>query len=771
MKKYTGLTDIEVNNRIEAGQINSPVESLQVTVKEIVLENIFTYFNLIFCVLAVLLCVVGSFRNLTFLPVVLANIAIGIFQEIRAKNALDKLNMIHTPFAEVIRNGKKQRVNIHDLVVDDLVIFKNGNQICADAVVVDGEIRVNESLLTGEADEISKKVSDHLLSGSYVVSGSCIAKLEKVGEDSYISRLTLAAKEMKREEKSEMIRSLDSLLKIVGIGIIPVAGLLFWQAYYLNGNTFQESIVAMVAAVIGMIPEGLYLLASVAMAVSTIRLANDKVLLHDMKSIETLARVDVLCVDKTGTITEENMKVNEIAFEESICENEQEFYLQRLQDIVHAMDDENGTMSALKQYFVKEKLEEPEEIVPFSSSTKYSISIFEDSTYVLGAPEFVLKENYSDYRDKVESYVEDGLRVLVLGKCEKGKNIQDVTPLIYLMLSNPVRESAPATFAYFEKQGVEIKVISGDNPATVQKTAEKAGIRNAHKVIDGESLAKLSNIDEAVQEYTIFSRVIPEQKQEIIDSLKRNGRTVAMTGDGVNDILALKKADCSIALASGSEAAVQVAQVVLLDSDFAKMPHVVFEGRRVVNNIQRSASLFLVKNIFSILVALLSIGFAVTYPLQPSQVSMIGIFTIGTPAFFLALQPNKERIKGHFLKNIFINALPAGLTDAFVVCMMVTFGNRMGCSVEEIATAATYLVAFIGCVGLYRVCQPFDRIRSLIWCICVTGFVLTAVFLPFLFMLGTLSAKTWRIAGVIAIAGFVVFQLLANIMHKRIHNK
>lgn len=771
MEKYTGLTDIEVKNRIEAGRINAPVESLQVTVKEIVLENIFTYFNLIFCILAVLLCIVGSFRNLTFLPVVLSNIAIGIFQEIRAKNALDKLNMIHMPFAEVIRNGKKQKINIHELVVDDLVILKNGNQICADAVVVDGEIRVNESLLTGEADEISKKESDHLLSGSYVVSGSCIAKLEKVGADSYISRLTLAAKEMKREEKSEMIRSLDSLLKIVGIGIIPVAGLLFWQAYYLNGNTFQESVVAMVAAVIGMIPEGLYLLASVAMAVSTIRLANDKVLLHDMKSIETLARVDVLCVDKTGTITEENMKVNGIAFEESISADEQKIYLQRLQDSVCVMDDENGTMSALKQYFKEERIEEPEEIVPFSSSTKYSVSIFGDASYVLGAPEFVLKENYSEYREKVEGYVEEGLRVLVLGKCEKGKIIQNVKPLIYIMISNPIRENAADTFAYFEKQGVEIKVISGDNPATVQKIAEKAGIKNSYKIIDGEVLSKVENMDDAVREYTIFSRVIPEQKQEIIEALKRNGRTVAMTGDGVNDILALKKADCSIALASGSEAAVQVAQVVLLDSDFAKMPHVVFEGRRVVNNIQRSASLFLVKNIFSVLVALLSIGFAVTYPLQPSQISMIGIFTIGTPAFFLALQPNKERIKGHFLKNIFINALPAGLTDAFVVCMMVTFGNRMGCSVEEIATAATYLVAFIGWVGLYRVCQPFDRIRSLIWGGCVTGFVLTAVFLPFLFTLEILSAKAWSIVGVIAIAGFVVFQLLANILHKKTHNK
>ena len=771
MNRHTGLSDKEVKIRKEAGQVNRPVESLQLTVKDIVIENIFTYFNLIFCILAVLLCIVGSFRNLTFLPVVFANIAIGIFQEIRAKRALDKLNMIHTPFADVIRNGEQQRINIHELVVDDLVVLRNGNQICADAIVIEGEIRVNEALLTGEADEITKKSSDHLLSGSYVVSGSCIAKLEKVGADSYISRLTMAAKEMKREEKSEMIRSLDSLLKIVGIGIIPVAGLLFWQAYYLNGNTFQQSVVAMVAAIIGMIPEGLYLLASIAMAVSTVKLANENVLLHDMKSIETLARVDVLCVDKTGTITEESMKVNSFAYEEGLTSEEKEFYLQRLQDIIHVMDEENGTMSALKLHFKSDRKNTPEEIVPFSSTTKYSVSIFEDASYVLGAPEFVLKEKYVDYKDKIDDYVEEGLRVLVLGKCMKGKNIVDVHPLIYVMLSNPVRENAPDTFAYFEKQGVEIKVISGDNPTTVSKTAEKAGIKNADKVIDGASLAKIESLDEAVKEYTVFSRVIPEQKRAIIEALKRNGRTVAMTGDGVNDVLALKKADCSIALASGSEAAVQVSQVVLLDSDFAKMPHVVFEGRRVVNNIQRSASLFLVKNIFSVLVALLSIGFAVTYPLQPSQVSMIGIFTIGTPAFFLALQPNKDRIEGHFLKNIFINALPAGLTDAFVVCMMVTFGNRLGCTTEEIGTAATYLVAFIGCTALYHVCQPFDKIRRFVWSGCVIGFGITAVFLPFLFMLETISSKAWIIAGIVAIAGFVVFECLAHILQKKTHNK
>ena len=709
-----GLTAQQVQEHRLHGWVNRAVDPPSKTTKEIIHENVFTYFNLIFLVLAILLCLVGSFRDLTFLPVIIANTLIGIIQEVRAKKVLDNLTMLNAPKATVVRDGKRSLIDAEELVVDDIVIFKAGAQVCADAQVCAGEVQVNESLLTGESDEITKHAGDQLMSGSFIISGQCHARLDKVGEDSYISKLTLEAKEMQNGEQSEMIRSLDKLVKCVGVAIIPIGIVLVAQSLVFQNASFHSSITSMVAAVIGMIPEGLYLLASVALAVSSIRLAQQKVLLHDMKCIETLARVDVLCVDKTGTITENTMKVQELIPTEQYDTEKMGSLRLMVGDFVSAMTNDNITMAAMKEYFTHSSGAKAISKTGFSSATKYSSATFEDKTYVLGAPEFVLLDDYEQHKEKITELASTGARVLVFGTYAAeidGKALTEpVTPLGYILLANPIREAAKETFQYFAEQGVEVKVISGDNPVTVSKVAKTAGIKNAENYVDASSLETEEDIKKAILEKTVFGRVTPNQKRQFVQALKEAGKTVAMTGDGVNDVLALKDADCSIAMASGSDAAAQASQIVLLESDFSCMPQVVLEGRRVVNNIQRSASLFLVKNIFSFLLSLFSVVFMFTYPLEPSQVSLISMFTIGIPAFFLALEPNKNIIKGHFLTNVFLKALPAALTDALAVGALVVFGKTFGVGEQDISTAATMLLAIVGFMILYKISAPMNKL-------------------------------------------------------------
>ena len=753
-----GLNSDQVNEYFENGWSNEPVEPPSKTVPEIIKSNLFTYFNLVFAVLAALLILAGSFRNLTFLPVILANLFIGIIQEIRAKNTLDKLSVLNAPKALVVREGRQFSIPAEELVLDDIVIFKAGNQICADAIVIDGEVSVNESLLTGESDEISKKPGDELMSGSFIVSGECYARLDKVGEDSYISKLTLEAKAMNSEEQSEMIRVLDKLVGVVGILIIPIGLLLFGQQFFFSGASFSKSITSMVAAVIGMIPEGLYLLASVALVVSVMRLASKKVLVHDMKCIETLARGNVLCVDKTGTITENTMEVNGEIPMDGYDSQSMAPLKQIISDFASAMSSDNITMKAMKDYFNKPSGRKAVSVSPFSSQFKYSGAAFEDGSYVLGAPEFVLREDYDNYREQIEQYSSEGYRVLVFGIYDgviDGKALTGkVTPLGLVFLSNPIRKEAPETFKYFENQGVEIKVISGDNPVTVSQVALQAGIANADNYIDASTLTTDEAIEDAVLRYTVFGRVTPDQKRKFVRALKKAGRTVAMTGDGVNDVLALKDADCSVAMASGSDAAAQASQLVLLDSNFACMPSVVMEGRRVVNNIERSASLFLVKNIFSFLLSLFSVCFMINYPLEPSQISLISMFTIGVPAFFLALQPNKNIIQGHFLSNVLIKALPAGITEFLVVGALVVFGQVFEVGETDISTACTMLLAIVGFVILYNISKPMNALRWCVWGGCIVGLLGCSIYLGDLFAMRGMSTK--------CIMLFVVFAIITE---------
>ena len=779
----TGLTDEEVRQRVEEGLTNRADISTDKTTKEIVISNVFTYFNLIFLVITILLIMVGSFRNLTFLPIIIGNTVIGIVQEIRAKKTLEKMSLLNAPHADVIRNGSVKQISTEELVKDDVILLTAGKQICADAVVISGNIQVNESLLTGEADEVEKTEGSTLMSGSFVVSGECYARLEKVGNESYISKLSLEAKSMGGKEQSEMIRSINLIVKWVGIVIIPIGLILFWQSHFVNGESITKSVTSTVAAIIGMIPEGLYLLTTVALALSTMKLARKKVLLHDMKSIETLARVDVLCVDKTGTITEPDMKLKEIF----LCKNsgtdgtQTALTLDELKSLIldyaNASVDNNATMLALKAYAADDLTNNTSALhrtavsqQAFSSSLKYGSVTFSDGTYLLGAPEFIMHDDFARIEEEIIPYADKGDRVLLFARYD-GENVENgingsVTPLGFVALANPIRENAVKTFEYFKSQGVSIKVISGDNPRTVSRIAIQAGIESAESFVDAATLDTEDKIADAVNKYTVFGRVTPKQKKQLVKALQAKGHTVAMTGDGVNDILAMKDADCSVAMASGSEAAAQAAQVVLLDSDFAHMPDVVYEGRRVVNNIQRSASLFLVKNIFSLLLSLFSVILMVTYPLEPAQVSLISMFTIGVPGFLLALEQNKDRIKGHFITNVMLKALPGGLTDVIAVGALVVCGEVFCISDASIGTIATLVLSVVGFMILFKISEPLNGMKYAVIIGNIAGLVFSGFFLKKLFALTDLSNICILLMIVFGFAAESLFRNLTLLVEK-----
>lgn len=779
----TGLTDEEVRQRVEEGLTNRADISTDKTTKEIVVSNVFTYFNLIFLVITILLIMVGSFRNLTFLPIIIGNTVIGIVQEIRAKKTLEKMSLLNAPHADVIRNGSVKQISTEELVKDDVILLTAGKQICADAVVISGNIQVNESLLTGEADEVEKTEGSTLMSGSFVVSGECYARLEKVGNESYISKLSLEAKSMGGKEQSEMIRSINLIVKWVGIVIIPIGLILFWQSHFVNGESITKSVTSTVAAIIGMIPEGLYLLTTVALALSTMKLARKKVLLHDMKSIETLARVDVLCVDKTGTITEPDMKLKEIF----LCKNsgadgtQTALTLDELKSLIldyaNASVDNNATMLALKAYAADTLTNNTSALhrtavsqQAFSSSLKYGSVTFSDGTYLLGAPEFIMHEDFARIEEEIIPYADKGDRVLLFARYD-GENVENgingsVTPLGFVALANPIRENAVKTFEYFKSQGVAIKVISGDNPRTVSRIAIQAGIESAESFVDAATLDTEDKIADAVNKYTVFGRVTPKQKKQLVKALQAKGHTVAMTGDGVNDILAMKDADCSVAMASGSEAAAQAAQVVLLDSDFAHMPDVVYEGRRVVNNIQRSASLFLVKNIFSLLLSLFSVILMVTYPLEPAQVSLISMFTIGVPGFLLALEQNKDRIKGRFITNVMLKALPGGLTDVIAVGALVVCGEVFCISDASIGTIATLVLSVVGFMILFKISEPLNGMKYAVIIGNIAGLVFSGFFLKKLFALTDLSNICILLMIVFGFAAESMFRNLTLLVEK-----
>lgn len=717
----TGLSSAQVDARMSRGWGNTPGDPPTKRSRTIIRENLLTFFNLIFVTLAVLLVIAGSYKNMLFLVIAGANAAIGIVQQFRAKRAVDQLSLVAERAVSVVRDGALIPVRACALVRDDIVELSLGDQVCADGILRSGELQINESLLTGEADAIVKHPGDRLLSGSFVVAGRGRFQLTQVGADAYAVRLTRAAKEHPVAAPSEMTLALNRLIRWVGIALIPIGLILFWRQYAISGRDYATAVEATVAALIGMIPEGLYLLTSVALAVSALRLARRQVLVQDLNCIETLARVDVLCVDKTGTITEDRLEVTGLTplpaaaklpwLPETI-----------LGAIYSDIPPENETARALAERFSPRDDAWPcLRRIPFNSQAKWSAAVFDQGTFLVGAPEFILGRHYDELRPMAESLSRQGQRILLLaqydGSPELGGTLtpEHIQPLALIAMGNRVRPSAPETFRYFAREGVSVRVISGDDPLTVSAVAQRAGIPHADQYINATTLTTDEDIAHAVSCYTVFGRVSPEMKKRLIQALKAQGHTVAMTGDGVNDVLALKEADCSIAMASGAQAASQVSKLVLLDSDFSAMPGVVAEGRRVINNIQRSASLFLVKNIFSFFLAMISLFATFPYPVFPIHLSMISGLTIGVPSFFLALEPNTERVRGAFLPSVFRRAFPGGLTNLTAIVLAVWCFGRFSLPTEQLHTVTAALMTLTGLMFLAVVCQPFSRGRIIVW--------------------------------------------------------
>ena len=750
----TGLTSAQARKLLEDGWGNEPVESPTKSTRQIVRENVFTYFNLIFVVLGICLILVGDFADLLFEALVVANTAIGIIQQIRSKRTIEKLSLLSASHATVIRDGQPTAVRVHELVRGDLVELAAGGQVPADGSVVSGQAQVNEGLITGEADAITKGLGDRLLSGSFVISGKCRFRLEKVGADSYASRLTLAAKENSAPAKSEMMRSLDRLIRVIGVALIPIGIALFHNQYIVQNLGLRQSVISMVAALIGMIPEGLFFLTSVALAVSVVRLAQNRILIHEMSAIETLARVDVLCVDKTGTVTCPDMELREVvpldpgAFtKEDAGEALGAFY--------RAMDADNDTAKAIQKQYSGGPAWPAVSMVPFTSATKWSAVNFQrQGTFVVGAPESVLGAEFSPLEKKTRYYAEKGCRVLLLAQCdgaEEGRLSGIIIPLALLVLENPIRPNAAKTFAYFRTQGVAVKVISGDNPVTVSAVAGQAGIDGAEDWIDARELKTDQEIARAVRRYTVFGRVVPNQKRKIVRALQSAGHTVAMTGDGVNDVLALKDADCGVAMASGADAARQVAQLVLLDSDFSAMPKVVAEGRRVINNIQRASALYLVKNILSFFLAIITLFADFPYPFVPIQLTLLSALTIGVPSFFLALEPNHDLVHGKFMHNVLRRALPGGLTDIIVILFAELFVFTFGLTLSELSTICVVLMAINGLTVLYYAGRPLNGPRLGLLCSMSAAMLLTILTMGGTFSLSPLSFEAWLVLIVLSL--------------------
>ena len=767
METIKGLTHEEVEEKIKQGKSNKVKIKTNESILKILRKNIFTYFNFIFLILTILLITSHSYRNLTFLGIIITNILIGIIQQIRSKITLDQLSLLDKNKYTVIRDGKEEEIDSDNLVEGDFIILEAGKQIPADAEVVSGKIYVNESLLTGEQNEIEKSINSNLMSGSFVISGRAVVKLTNVGDESFSAKIMKESKKIK-ETKSEMISAIDNIVKFAGIIIIPIGILLFIGSYGVNGCSYEESVNSMVSALLGMIPEGLYLLTTVALALSSMRLAQNKILLHDMKSIESLARVDVLCVDKTGTITNNTMKVLDIFDKNGNNLIDKKEDLKILAKYINTIEDKNITIDAIKEQLYEISTEKLSNIEKenFNSKNKFSfIKIDENVTYKLGAPEILLNK---EYEELVNKRTKNGERLIAFVEVKNNETI----PILFISLKNEIRKNAKEIFEFFDNRNVQIRVISGDNPITVSSIAKQAGIKGYEKYIDCRELKNYADIQKAVKKYIVFGRVNPEQKRQIIKALKEQGLKVAMTGDGVNDILAMKEADCSIAIGSGSDAARGTAQVVLLDSDFGKMRNIVYEGRKNINNITRSASLFTYKNIFSLLLSIYSIIFAMQYPLEPNQVSLGSAFTIGIPAFLLTFEENqKKQQNGNFMRKVFTNSLPAAITSFLAIVAMVKFSDLFNVGVKEITTACSYLFFTGGFLILYKIIRPLNKYRTSVMFLCILGIILTINIMPNFFAIKEISERSAILVTLFAIAEFSVIRWVTLILDKYEKNR
>ena len=763
-----GLSEEQIQDRKNKNFVNNDTSVPTKTISKIIKDNLFTLFNFINFILAAAIIYVGSFKNLLFMGVVISNLVISTYQEIRAKRAVDKLSILSQKKVDTIRNGAKQKVDIDQLVLDDIIELTQGNQVPTDCKIICGKCDVNESLLTGEPNSIAKKEDDLLLSGSYLVSGKCKAKVEHVGKYNYAAKISSAAKYVKKTN-SQIMSAFNKIILILSILIIPIGIFLFM--HQLNQNTFENSVINTTAALIGMIPEGLMLLVSTVLAVSVIRLSRHRVLVQELYCIETLARVDTLCLDKTGTITQGTMQVEAIV---PYKNNDEKAVKTGLSFIVNNTEDSNPTFCAIKDFVDKNKIahKKASTVMPFSSEKKWSGAYSESiGSYVMGAAEVILGKNIGTIEKELRQYTEDN-RVLILAHSKDnfvGKNLPPNLEMVgFILIKDVIRENAQDTLKYFYDQGVDIKIISGDNPLTVSNIAKRVGVKNYEKCVDARTLKTTEDIQNAVKNYSIFGRVSPMQKKEIVCALKSQGHTVAMTGDGVNDVLALKEADCSVVMANGSDAARNVSQLVLLNSDFSAMPKVVLEGRRSINNIQRSSSLFLVKTIYSTLLAILFLFFNTPYPFMPIQMTLTSVFTIGIPSFVLALEPNKNRINGNLFINIISKSLPCALTIVASILSVMAVSNFISLDYIEISTICVILTGFNGLALLFKLCTPFNNIRKALFSLMSGSFLICIIFFKNFFSLATLNLKLIATTIALCLFAIFIFKMLSKIAAKMI---
>ena len=766
-----GLSQSEVESRISAGQYNAPIKDNFKTNWEIFRDNLFNYFNLIIVIIAIVLIVFRSFKNLTFIAVTLINTAIGIFQEFSTREKLRKIELMTQAETKVIRDGEEVLIPNNEIVLDDIIVLKSGNQLSVDAQVISGSLKMNESQVTGESDKISKNPGDELLSGSFVISGEALAQVDKVSADTFVSQLAIKAKATELNETPGMMKDLDTLIRTIGLGIIPIASILFYNQYYRLGSDVKSSVESVAAAIVNMIPSGLYLLVSLALAAATIRLSKKKVLVQEMNSIESLARVDVICLDKTGTITDQEMQVRDVTdVEGKPADNN---LLRIVKDFSLNMTSDNETIRTLQDYFVGDSSEfEAIKVLGFDSENKFSaVKLSNEETYVLGAPEILLQNTYPEIIDLSTKRAAEGERVLLLAEYKyeekssadifaEGKLSAEVLPLALISLENPVRKEAVEIFKFFKDEGVRIIVISGDNTLTVSAVAKKANIQDADNYVDARTLEDEESLREAATKYTVFGRVKPYQKQVLIESLQDAGHTVAMVGDGVNDVLALKKADMGIAMASGADAASQIADVVLVDSDFSRMPEILNEGRQVINNIERSAALFLNKNISTLLIIIFCILLGILYPWQPVQASIISGLMVGFPGFLLATESNTSQVSGKFFINVLFNTFATSILALIGTLSAVYSARFFEVPAAEISTLAFYMYGLAAYIMLYRMSKPFNR-RKLALFVAMGGCaVFATTVLSNIFLINRLSFKSQMICLALIAIILLVYKLL-----------
>lgn len=777
-KLFVGLREAEVQQRIAEGKINKTDDQTTRSVKQIVQSNVLTFFNLINVILFALVITTGSFKNMFFIFIIAINTVIGIIQELRSKKILDKLAILTASQATVIRDGKKKEIAIEDIVLDDLILLKNGDQIPADGVVVEGGIEVNESLLTGESDSILKKVDSEVYSGSFVTAGRALCQVLHVGKDNYMEQITKEAKQFKKHN-SELRNCINKILKIISMIIVPVGVGLFCKQFFIEDLGYKTATLNTVAAVLGMIPEGLVLLTSVALTIGVIRLAQRKTLVQELYCIETLARVDVLCLDKTGTITEGSICVEQVETIDGITDIDEV-----MGNMVAALNDDNATFQALKKEFAAKETMSPSFVIPFSSERKYSGVAFHGyGTYFIGAIQFLFPEGQEELKEIVANHAAKGYRMLIVGhstqECKSEQCPTDLKPCALIMMTDIIRPEAPRTLRYFKEQNVDLKIISGDDPVTVAAVAKKAGLENAENFVDATTLKSESELAEALQTCSVFGRVTPKQKKMMVTLLKAAGHTVAMTGDGVNDVLALKEADCSIAMASGSEAAKNTANLVLLDSNFASMPHIVNEGRRVINNIRNAASMFLIKTMFSAILAVITILIGQKYPFQPIQLSVISFCAVGLPGFLLQQEPSFERVEKNFLQTVFGRAFPTAAVISISIFLFKTLGVWLGCTDTMITTICVLATGWLYMITLKRVYSPLTKYRKIVIYSMQVMYMLGLIIFQKLLELGTINFNAVMLllivinfasAGIDAMGRFYQYVLRKSDERRRLSN-